>query len=180
MLTGSLASNMYGVVRGTQDTHFVVQVDDAGIHRIAEELAPGFILDPQASFETITMTMRYVLTSADGEFKVELFLLSDEPHDCERFRRRRERMFEGRPAYVPSPEDVIIAKLFWYHRARRRKDYEDIRHVVSVQAAKLDRAYLTSWCDHHGIRDLLEQLLREASPPPFTSSGPQMPAESPA
>ena len=50
---------------------------------------PPFQLDPQMSFETVTATSRYVLHLADDLFSVELFLLSDDAHDLERFARRR-------------------------------------------------------------------------------------------
>lgn len=166
MLTGSLASNMYGVVRGTQDADFVVQVDAAGVTAIAQHLSPAFTLDPQVSFETITMTMKYVLLSEDQELKVELFLLSDDPHDQERFRRRRAGSFLDRTAYVPSPEDVIIAKLRWFKRAHRQKDLGDIRNVISVQRDSLDRDYLNHWCDQHQTRDLLEEIFSTLPPKP--------------
>lgn len=159
MLTGSLASNLYGIVRATKDADFVVQVDAAGITRIAAQLTEHFTLDPQASFETVTMTYRYVLLSRDGDLKVELFLLSDEPYDQERFRRRTRGIFSGRPAWVPTAEDVILAKLKW----KRRKDLDDVRHVLSVQAGKLDEAYLDDWSERRSSRALLDELRREAS-----------------
>lgn len=166
MLTGSLASNMYGVVRATQDADFVVQIDAPGITRIGAHLAPVFTLDPQASFETITMTMKYVMVSQDQELKAELFLLSDDPYDQERFRRRRAGSFLGRPAYVPSPEDVVVAKLLWYKRAHRQKDLGDIKNVISVQRDVLDRVYLNHWCDRHETRGLLDQLFASVPEPP--------------
>lgn len=159
MLTGSLASNMYGIVRATLDADFVVQIDAPGIARIAQHLAPFFTLDPQVSFETITMTTKYVMVSEDGELKAELFLLSDDAHDQERFRRRRGGTFLGRTAYVPSPEDVIISKLRWYKRAHRQKDIQDVRNVISVQRDSLDRAYLDHWCGIHETRELLEEIM---------------------
>lgn len=166
MLTGSLASNMYGVVRGTQDADFVVQVDAPGIAAVAQHLSPAFSLDPQVSFETITMTMKYVLLSEDQELKAELFLLSDDPHDQERFRRRRAGTFLNRTAYVPSPEDVIVGKLRWYKRAHRQKDLGDIKNVVSVQRDSLDHAYLDYWCDQHQTRELLEEIFNALPPGP--------------
>lgn len=159
MLTGSLASNLYGIVRATKDADFVVLLDGAGISRVAAHLTEHFALDPQSSFETVTMTYRYVLVSHAHDLKVELFLLSDEPFDRERFRRRRAGAFEGRTAWVPTAEDVILAKLKW----RRRKDLEDVRHVLSVQSGKLDETYLNHWADKQGTRQLLDKFRQEAA-----------------
>jgi hypothetical protein len=154
MLTGSLASNMYGIVRATQDADFVVQVEACEISRIAGRLEPIFSLDPQASFETVTMTMRYVFVSADEELKVELFLLSEDPHDKARFQRRRQGTFEGRAVAVPTPEDIVVSKLRWY----RPKDIDDVRNVLSMQAGQLDEEYIQLWCDRHGTRDRLDRI----------------------
>lgn len=159
MLTGSLASNMYGLVRATQDADFVVQVEADGISRIAAQLQPLFTLDPQASFETITMTMRYVLISGDEELKVELFLLSEDPHDKARFQRRIQGVFEERPVAVPTPEDIVVSKLRWH----RRKDIDDVRNIMVMQAGMLDEDYIRGWCDKHGTRDRLERI-RESIP----------------
>jgi hypothetical protein len=154
MLTGSLASNMYGIVRATQDADFVVQVEAGEISRIAGRLEPIFSLDPQASLETVTMTMRYVFVSADEELKVELFLLSEDPHDKARFQRRRQGTFEGRAVAVPTPEDIVVSKLRWY----RPKDIDDVRNVLSMQAGQLDEEYIQVWCDRHGTRDRLDRI----------------------
>jgi hypothetical protein len=161
MLTGSLASNTYGIVRSTQDADFVVQVDDAGVTRIAAQLTPLFKLDPQVSFETVTMSSRYVMLSSDQEFKVELFLLTDDPYDQERFRRRMKGVFEGRVAYLPAPEDVILFKMLWYKQARRRKDLDDVKNVIAVQGSRLDAEYLQHWCSKYGTLDLLNSIRGE-------------------
>src|SRR5690349_16857839 len=89
MLVGSLSSNAYGVARSTKDADFVVQLGKASFADLVNRLGPGFWLDPQATFETVTMTTRRVLRVTETQFIVELFHLSDDSHDQERFRRRR-------------------------------------------------------------------------------------------
>jgi hypothetical protein len=73
-------------------------------------------------------------------FTIELFLLSDDPHHQERFRRRVAVEVFGRTVWMPTAEDVIIQKLRW----ARPKDLDDARGVLAVQAGRLDRAYLES------------------------------------
>lgn len=164
MLTGSLASNLYGIPRSTQDADFVVHLGDGSIGDIAERLSPIFKLDPQVSFETVTATTRYVFHAADHELKVELFLLSQDSHDQERFRRRRQDTFEGRLVHVPTAEDVIITKLRWSKQGKRAKDLEDARNVMAVQLDRLDWPYVERWCTEHETLDLLERLRSEIPP----------------
>ena len=56
MLVGSYSSNAYGIPRSTQDADFVIELGEASITELARRLAPSIRIDPQMSFETVTMT----------------------------------------------------------------------------------------------------------------------------
>ena len=58
MLVGSFSTNFYGIPRSTQDADFVISIDDGSLLELAETLGPDFRVDPQMSFETVTMTRR--------------------------------------------------------------------------------------------------------------------------
>jgi len=158
MVVGSLSSNYYGIARSTADADFVVELGDRPISRVSDHLGPRLRLEPQMSFETITGTNKYVFQSTGGPFKVEVFLLSDDAHDCERFRRRRRGTVGGREASIPTAEDVIVTKLRWSLRGRRRKDIDDVRNVIAVQQDALHWEYVYGWCDRHGTRQLLDEI----------------------
>lgn len=112
----------------------------------------------------MTGTYRYVAGLAKGSFKVEFFLLSEDAHDQERFRRRIRIQNEARTVFFPTPEDVIITKLRWSQRGKRHKDMDDVRNVIAVQGSGLDWIYIESWCDRHGTRQLLEDVRRSIPP----------------
>jgi hypothetical protein len=162
MLVGSYSSNAFGIARSTKDADFVIELGNQSITTIADDLKPDIILDPQLSFETATMTSRFVARHSKSGFKIELFLLGSEPFDRARFDRRRRESFLNTTAMLPSPEDVIIQKLRWFARIRRAKDIEDAGNVVAVRRATLDLPYIRSWCDQHNTRDLFERLLLES------------------
>lgn len=164
MVTGSLASNLYGVPRSTKDADFVVQLQGRSVDEIFAPLAGQFRVDPQMSFETVTGTIKHVLRTPDHALVIELFELSQDEHDQSRFGRRVIVRTMGRDTYVPTPEDVIITKLLWYQREHRSKDLNDARNVLATQQKRLDAAYLERWCRTHGTLDLLQQL-REQIPP---------------
>ncbi len=165
MLTGSYASNTYGVARSTLDADFVIQLGQTQLDEFKRRLSSEFELEAQMSFETITATRRFIVRMARPPFTIELFLLSDDPHDRERFARRRTQEFlPGHPAVLPSAEDVIITKVRWSMRGKRQRDREDARMVIAVQATRLDWDYIYRWCDAHGTRALLEELRRSLPP----------------
>jgi hypothetical protein len=160
MIVGSFASNFYGVPRATQDADFVLLMRPGLIEELIGRLGPQFRFDPQLSFETVTGTHRYVICTSTGDFYVELFRLADDEYDQERFRRRCRVQLWDHETCIPTPEDVIVTKLLWAHRAGRTKDVNDARGVVLVHSDRLDWDYIERWCDRQGTRPLLEDLRR--------------------
>jgi hypothetical protein len=161
MLVGSYSSNFYGQPRMTKDADFVVQLAREQIAPLAALLKPELQLDPQMSFETVTMTMRHIAHHSSG-FKIELFLLTDDAHDRVRFERRRRADFEGTLTWLPSAEDVVVTKLRWSKGGRRKKDTLDVEQILKVRWRELDLDYIRDWADRHNTSELFEQLLREA------------------
>lgn len=163
MLVGSQATNFYGIPRATQDADFVLQVESGQIPAIVDRLGPPFQLDRQMSFELITATTRWCVSLAGTSFSFDLFLLSDDPHDQERFRRRRKVQILGRQVAIPTVEDTIVTKLRWSRQGRRPKDVEDARNVIAVQGERIDWDYVASWCRQHGTDGLLDAVRRHAA-----------------
>lgn len=165
MLVGSLSSNAYGIPRSTHDADFIIECTPEFLPRLAAHMGSAYRLDPQMTFETATLTRRHVLHVIGVPFKIEFFYLSDDPHDQERFKRRRREKLQGREIYLPTAEDVIITKLRWATILKRSKDTDDVRAVLAVQGPKkLDWPYVYGWCDQHGTRALLDEI-RSSIPP---------------
>src|SRR5262249_17404332 len=141
----------------TKDVDFVIDLANRSFAEISKRLGSHFRVEPQMSFETVTMTMRRIIDVVDHSFRIELFQLSDDDHDQERFRRRRLD-YLGRSLCLPTGEDVIVTKLNWLFRNPRGKDRDDIRSVLAVQGDALDFDYIHSWCDRHGTRALLDEI----------------------
>ena len=83
MLVGSLASNLYGIPRNTNDADFVLAPQTADAESISTILGDSYKLDPQISFESITLTLRRVLNHAETGFLIEFFELSDDADDLD-------------------------------------------------------------------------------------------------
>lgn len=164
LLVGSLSSNVYGFTRSTKDMDLVVAAEPRQLDALFEELEDEFYIEPQASFETITGTLRNIIVWKEAPFKVEFFHLSEDAHDRERFTRRVAVEYPALEARVsiPTAEDVIITKLRW----ARSKDIDDIRDVIAVQGdAALDWNYIHKWTAIHGTRAKLDEI--RASIPPL-------------
>jgi hypothetical protein len=164
LVVGSFSSNVYGIPRSTLDADFVVQLGPETIARLAARLGVMFQVDRQMSFETATGTTRHEIRVTGTPFKIELFHLGDDPHDQDRFRRRRRGRVLDREAWLPTVEDVVVTKLRWADRAGRRKDRDDLQNVIAVQGDAIDWDYVYAWADRHGTRGLLDEIRRSIPP----------------
>jgi len=162
MLVGAFSSNAYGIARSTNDIDIVVQLGDYPLEQIVKNLSGEFRLDPQTGFERVTATKRYRLVHQSSRFEVDVFELSDDPHDRKRFEQRIASSFFGRAIYLPRPEDVIITKLRWAKGTGRGKDLEDVENILNVQGKNIDLVYVRQWCKEHGTVDILETILKRS------------------
>lgn len=160
MVVGSFSRNYYAFARATNDADIVIHCEPSQQERFLALLPKGIAADPQSSFELVTGTRRLVLLIAGSSFKVELFWLSDDPHDQERFKRRVAVRSAQLDYFLPTAEDVIVQKLRWSKNARRSKDRDDARDVIAVQGRSLDLPYIYYWTDRHGTRELFEEIYR--------------------
>ncbi len=154
MLVGSFARNYYADPRSTKDADLVLALPSgASLRPLMDALGPDFALEAQMTFETNTGTFRSTLIHQESSFMVELFHLSSDPYDQERFRRRRHITYERLPTAVLTAEDVIVTKLRW----ARGKDLDDVRDVIALQGEeKLDWGYIQKWTSQHGSQTKLE------------------------
>jgi hypothetical protein len=159
LLVGALSSNAYGIARATKDADIVVAYRSGILGELMDLLGREFRLDRQMRFETITNSVRNVITYLPTRFDIELFRLSEDDHHAERFRRRCRREIGelACEAWIPSAEDVIIQKLRW----QRRRDIDDAKNVLAVRFTSLDWEYLEHWTTIHGTLGLLHQLRDE-------------------
>ena len=144
-LVGSFASNRWGIPRATKDADFVLQLASQDTGRLWELFGGDFILDPQLSFETRTGSRKLEMRRRDTPFTIELFLLSEDPHHQERFHRRVAVEVFGRTVWMPTAEDVIIAKLGWARDGGSERQLADVAGILAARRATLDLEYLEGW-----------------------------------
>ncbi|HTH49015.1 MAG TPA: nucleotidyltransferase [Candidatus Limnocylindria bacterium] len=155
MLVGSFARNYYAEPRSTKDADIVLTMNKTTLAVFLASLGPDLRLDNQMSFETNTGTMRNILMHPESGFTVELFYLSDDPYDQERFGRRRKTNYDGVPTFVLTAEDVVVTKLRW----ARSKDLDDVRDVIAMQGDEaMDWSYIHRLTALHGSQAKLDRI----------------------
>lgn len=154
MVVGSFSTNLHGIPRSTEDVDIVIELNQSLAPEFDRLLGDEFEAEKQISFESNTGTQRQEFHVRGTEFTVELFRLSNDAFDQERFRRRRFYENNGRRISFATPEDAIVMKLRW----ARVKDKEDVLAVMAVQRDNLDWKYIELWCDRLGKLQLLNEL----------------------
>jgi hypothetical protein len=160
MLVGAIAAIHYGVARSTFDVDAVVGFQSQTAAELARRMGASYQFESQQAFEVFTGKPIHVIHVKSAPFKIDLFPLTDDAFDQERFGRRRRVRLRGREVFLPTAEDVVVQKLRW----GRGKDLDDARDVMAVQYQTLDWSHIEHWCKLHGTRELLQKI-KSAIPP---------------
>ncbi len=167
MVTGSIASSLYGEPRLSHDIDVILHATAENAIRLAGAFPPPrFYLDPpEAIAEMVREESMFNLVDTASGDKVDFWMLTSSPYDRERFRRRVRVDAFGSAVWVSSTEDVILSKLSWSMRAGgSEKQFRDALRVLEVQQGRLDVAYCERWATALGVQELWDRLLAETGP----------------
>lgn len=158
-LTGSMASNYWGIPRTTHDLDFVVQLPMSAVPRIMQEFSGDFYIEEAAVRAAYHPPYQFNAIDTRSALKVDFWLPKPEPFDREMLRRRVQAELFGEPAWISTAEDVVLHKLYWNRISPSDRQLGDAAGIVAVQADALDKSYLKQWAQELKLTDELERLL---------------------
>jgi len=158
-LTGSMASNYWGIPRTTHDLDFVVQFPAAAVPLIFQEFSGDFYIDEAAVRAVYEPPHQFNAVDTRSALKVDFWLAGSEPFDEEMLRRRVQATLFGESAWISTAEDVILHKLLWNRISPSDRQLGDAAGIVAVHAASLDNDYLRRWAAELLLSDELKRLL---------------------
>jgi hypothetical protein len=167
MLTGSMASNFWGVPRTTHDLDFVLSFEDDRAGAIVAAFEDEYALD--AASVRGARRKPYMFNAIDrrSALKVDFWMLQRIPFEEEMFRRRLRVTLFGEPAWIATAEDTLLHKLYWNGITPSERQLGDAAGIMAVQGHELDRDYLERWARELGVaavlRDLLDGRIRPKS-----------------
>ncbi|MHC5088388.1 MAG: hypothetical protein ACYSOT_02115, partial [Planctomycetota bacterium] len=103
----------------------------------------------------------------DSVFKIDVFVVVDDPFKKRVLERRRKVTIKGdseRRYDFVSPEDIILLKLQWYSDGGlvSEKQWNDITDVLKNRQDTLDMDYLRDWAAQLSIQELLDTAIQQA------------------
>jgi len=166
LISGSLASALYGMVRTTQDSDIVAEMRIEHLQSFVSALQGEFYLDKEMIAESIQRHTSFNIIHRETMFKVDVFIPQPRPFLRSQLLRSQKQTFlfdTEVSANFASPEDTILAKLEWYRLGGEvsERQWRDILGILKTRDDMLDLEYLRKWADELEVNNLLERALKE-------------------
>lgn len=168
MLTGSMASNYWGIPRTTHDIDFVMQLPPSSVSALVKIFTPDFYLDEPAVIAAYQPPYQFNALDTRSNLKVDFWLLKNVPFEREMFSRRQKVSIFGVVAWISSAEDVILHKLYWNKITPSERQLKDAAGIMAVQNESLDLVYMRRWGKEIDISEKLDDILSKKIRPKHT------------
>ena len=167
MLTGSMASNYWGVPRTTHDLDFVLSFEEDLAPAIVAAFDDDYALEEASVRGALRRPHMFNAIDRRSALKVDFWTLRRDPFEEQMFARRLRVTLFGEPAWIATAEDTLLHKLYWNSITPSERQLGDAAGIVAVQGADLDRNHLEHWARELAVgtvlRDLLEGKIRPKS-----------------
>jgi hypothetical protein len=166
LISGSLASTLYGMVRTTQGSDIVSEMKLEHIQPFVAALQDEFYIDEEMIAESIQRNSSFNMIHRETMFKVDVFIPRPRPFLRSQLSRAQKQIFTFESKVsgkFASPEDTVLSKLEWYRMGGEVSDrqWRDILGVLKTRLGQLDLAYMRKWGKELNVDDLLERALKE-------------------
>jgi hypothetical protein len=159
LLTGSMASNYWGIPRTTHDLDFVIQLPLSAVPKLVEAFGGDYFLDEAAVRAAYRPPHQFNAIDRRSTLKVDFWLLRPVPFEREMFARRKQVKLFGEPAWIGTAEDVLLHKLYWSQITPSERQLGDAAGIALVQKGKLDESHLRRWAAELNAAQKLEEVL---------------------
>jgi len=152
MLTGSIASSMYGVPRATNDIDIVVAPNRQQLLRLVQMFV-RLGLTVESSSAVLALKNRSMFNVIDFRkgLKVDLIVRKERNFSVMEFERRETHEVQGMRLTIATPEDVVVAKLEWAKLGESQLQLKDVAGIIRVQGENLNVAYIERWVGELGL-----------------------------
>lgn len=160
MLTGSMASNFWGIPRTTHDLDFVIGLTEPTIPSFVHAFDDDdfFVQEPSVR-SALKSPHQFNVLDNRSALKVDFWVLRDEPFEQQMFDNRRPETLFEETAWISTAEDVLLHKLYWNKLSQSERQLGDAAGIVAVQESNLDHEYLRRWSIALGVEETLDKLL---------------------
>ncbi len=158
MITGSVASILYGKPRLTQDMDVVVVFPLSKVNTFANafDITDYYCPPDEAIREAIRLGEKGHLNVIDQKtgFKIDIYPAgADELTSLGFENKKRIELIAGEEVWIAPPEYVILKKLVYYKEGSSQKHLDDIRGMLEVSGDQIDVPLIEKWSSHLDVTD---------------------------
>lgn len=162
MITGSVASILYGEPRFTNDIDVVIALKRTDVKPLVDSFPSDefYIPHEEAILEEIRRKGQFNIIHIPTAIKMDCIILKDSEFELEQFKRRgRVPFVNGKEVFTSSPESVILSKMLFYKEGKSEKHISDIIGVLNISGNIVNKEYIEKWSKELGIKDIWETIL---------------------
>ncbi len=164
MITGGVASVIYGDPRFTRDIDVVLALGRPDVPRLAAEFQGGdFYVPPTEVLETEAARAQgghFYIIHRDTALRADVYLVGDDPLHAWAFGRRRRMGFEAIEIWVAPLEYVVLRKLQYFEASKSDRHLRDIAMMLRISEEILDAEALQGWLAELHLTDAFEVARR--------------------
>ena len=165
MVTGSLASIIYGEPRTTHDIDLVVSLKEKDIVKLS-----GTFPQSEFYFPPVEVIKIEILKTSRGHFniihfktgfKADVYLLEENELSKWGMENAKEFELEGEKIFAAPPEYVIIMKMNFYFEGGSEKHIRDIKSILKYSMNLMDVNILNKFIRIYNLQSIWEKISNE-------------------
>ena len=164
MITGGVASVIYGDPRFTRDIDLILELREADAGSLLDAFSPDDFYRPplEALREEIRRPRHghFNIIHRDTALRADVYLLGDDPLHAWAFERRVRIPLEDDVAiWLAPPEYVVIRKLQYYQESGSDRHLRDISAMLEISGERIEMSQVERWAERLDLLDALRAAL---------------------
>ena len=160
MITGGVASVVYGDPRFTRDVDIVLELRESDVDRFAGAFSGDeFYAPPKETLVEECNRPRhghFNVIHRDTTLRADIYLMGDDPLHIWAMNRRSTLAFDdGRISMAPI-EYVVLRKLEYYRSSGSERHLRDVAMMLRVSGEMINQRELDEWIERLSLRAALE------------------------
>ncbi|MCK4385973.1 MAG: hypothetical protein KAW52_06890 [candidate division Zixibacteria bacterium] len=152
MITGSIPVSYYAIPRMTRDIDMVIELEEKDVEKITSLFSGDFYIDKESVQKAVREKGIFNIIHNTLIVKIDFIIRKENTYRKEEFRRRRKIRIEETEAFLTTPEDLILSKLYWSKDSRSEMQILDVKNLLQ-SVRDLDKEYIKRWADYLGISE---------------------------
>lgn len=165
MITGSVASTLYGEPRLTHDVDIVLELHEKQIKSFVGAFPLEHFYCPPDEVIKLELNRRsrghFNLIHHETGYKADVYPMGQDPLHRWAMGQRRAVSIHGQTLHFAPPEYVIARKLEFFDEGGSEKHIRDVRGIRNHLRADLDEKKLISLLEQRGLRHLWSKVQEE-------------------